>query len=802
MTAHRNHNEREPIDAAETNNGVALAKSGVRRRGSGPMAGARLLSVRILSSVCAVAALSCGVVVAVAPVNGSEHSTSTAANVTALTQATAQQTAQQSGGDRSGTAEQSGETADYEKSQNIYVKLSDDGTVNNMYVVNQFQVNKAGSIIDYGDYDTVTNLTDTAAIATSADEQVVDADTGMFYYQGDHADGELPWDISVSYTLDGKPVEAGDLGGAKGRVGVRIVTKRNVNIAETMFYDKYMLQISFTVPAADVRNIDTENAGVVADAGANKQLTYMVMPGRDGDLRFSAEAERFSMSAISIAAAPFSMSVDGMFDTSVMSDGFQQLADGMQQLADGGNQIAPGASRLADGTSQLHTGIRQLGAGTSQLGTGAGQLSGGVQQYGNGVKQLYSGLGQYAAGARQLSSGVNQYAKGMTQLNGGLAQLNGQMPALSKGIGQLSDGALQVSQGASGVAQGNKQLADQVNQVATQANAIKQQLSAALNKQYQEQCTTADQEAIAVQIEQLNQLLDAASTGNGKQSAAVGEEAASTQDGNSAAGMQTGVGLTEQQRTALEQIRQSLTTQQGRCSALAQAIAGLEKIPDLTQIEPVQGLNQLADGSKQLADGAKQLAAGLEQFDRQSSQLVDGVGKLADGAKQLADNAKTLTSGAQQLADNSGQLVDGAKQLTNNAGQLSSGASQLAGGVSQLGDGVGELEDGTAQLASGASQLSDGLVQLTDGMNQMASETGKLPTRMQQEINKALASFSGDVDPVDFISGKNKHTDHVQFMLTIDAIKVPSRDQQVADEHQPGFFERLKNLFAGRGGEE
>lgn len=59
-----------------------------------------------------------------------------------------------------GIVSAAGTEAEYEKDENIYGSLNEDGSVKELYVVNQFAVKKAGEITDCGIYDSVTNLTD------------------------------------------------------------------------------------------------------------------------------------------------------------------------------------------------------------------------------------------------------------------------------------------------------------------------------------------------------------------------------------------------------------------------------------------------------------------------------------------------------------------------------------------------------------------------------------------------------------------------------------------------------------------
>ena len=45
------------------------------------------------------------------------------------------------------------------KDENVYVTLKEDGSVSQVYVVNEYTSKSAGTVIDYGNYSSVKNLT-------------------------------------------------------------------------------------------------------------------------------------------------------------------------------------------------------------------------------------------------------------------------------------------------------------------------------------------------------------------------------------------------------------------------------------------------------------------------------------------------------------------------------------------------------------------------------------------------------------------------------------------------------------------
>ena len=106
-----------------------------------------------------------------------------------------------------------------EKEEVLYGILGLDGSVKSVYAVNIFNT---GDVTDYGDYSSVENLTNSDPITQNGDEITINSSAGRLYYQGTLKSLKLPWDIAVTYTLDGKQIPASQLAGASGALAIHI----------------------------------------------------------------------------------------------------------------------------------------------------------------------------------------------------------------------------------------------------------------------------------------------------------------------------------------------------------------------------------------------------------------------------------------------------------------------------------------------------------------------------------------------------------------------------------------------------
>lgn len=205
------------------------------------------------------------------------------------------------------------ETANTEKEENVYVSLAGDGSVADIYIVNMFALDGKTEIRDYGAYSSVHNLTSEADISLDGDSVTVSAEAGTFYYQGNLKDAQLPWNISVAYMLDGKNVAADELAGANGHLVISGSVTKN-KLADGDFYEAYMVQATVLLDTVKCRNIQTEGA-TEANVGADKQLSYMKLPGQDLSFTIETDVTDFSMEGISLNAVPLAIHMFGVGPT-------------------------------------------------------------------------------------------------------------------------------------------------------------------------------------------------------------------------------------------------------------------------------------------------------------------------------------------------------------------------------------------------------------------------------------------------------------------------------------------------------
>ena len=109
----------------------------------------------------------------------------------------------------------------------------------------------------------------------------------------------LPWKVSVTYSLDGPNVEANEVAGASGLIGVYIDIK-----PQTKEANRTIPVVAFTVPTQVADDVSADNSITVTTQGSN---TVVAAAGKAATgLEFSCymNAKDFSMSSVALAVLP------------------------------------------------------------------------------------------------------------------------------------------------------------------------------------------------------------------------------------------------------------------------------------------------------------------------------------------------------------------------------------------------------------------------------------------------------------------------------------------------------------------
>lgn len=263
------------------------------------------------------------------------------------------------------------------KDEVIYGKLDETGKPKNMYVVNSFNVTKPGEFFDYGTYTNVRNLTDLSTIEQSDTDEIHFKADDDFYYQGELENKALPWNIAITYLLDGKKMNPDELAGQSGKLEIQIKTTANKAV-DPVFFDYYLLQISIKLDTLIFENIHAPKA-TEAKEGKDSLISFNVMPGQDEVIILTAHAQDLKMDPIDIVAIPANLAIEGP-DTDDLTSDIQKLVDAIDEIHSGVGKLKSGATQLSDGAGELSTGSNDFQKGINELDQSSAELVNGSEQ--------------------------------------------------------------------------------------------------------------------------------------------------------------------------------------------------------------------------------------------------------------------------------------------------------------------------------------------------------------------------------------------------------------------------------------
>ncbi|AQQ52291.1 YhgE/Pip domain-containing protein [Planococcus lenghuensis] len=498
------------------------------------------------------------------------------------------------------------------KDEVVYANLTATGDLIESYVVNIFEVEEAGLITDYGPYATVRNLTDTSAIQQEGGKVEFTAPEGKFYYQG-NLEEPLPWDIAITYKLDGEEITPDELAGRDGHLQIVIGTEANEAV-NPVFFENYLLQISLALDTELYRNIEAP-AGMIANAGRDRQVTFTVMPEQEKEMIVEADVTDLEFSGISLSAVPSTLPIDAP-ELGGMTGDMQELTDGILKVHNGVGGLQDGIASLNDGVAELHSGSAEYRDGVTSLAASSGELLGASNEIGDALESMNNALSGEPADMdlgqlQELSGGLREIAEGLRDTATGLDTLNNNhqaaYTALDNAMTAIPDYEITEEQIQALYASGaDETVIDQLTETYAAAQAAKETY-AAVSEAFQAVKGTLNEVSgsLTEMADSLEEMADGLA--GSLEEPGAGDPFAQLQKGIS-----------------------ELTANYGEFHA---------------------GLSEYTGGVDQLAGSYKDLHAGIGQLESGTGELESGASRLHEGTGELQEATSDLPGQMQQEVD-------------------------------------------------------------------------------------------------------------------------------------------------------
>lgn len=213
-------------------------------------------------------------------------------------------------------------------------------------------------------------------------------------------DDQLPVDIKISYTLDGKSISPKKLAGKSGHLVIRYDYK-NLCQTEAVIAGKnekinvpFAVMTGMIVDNANFKNIQVSSGKIISD-GTRSIVAGIALPGLQENLNIDKDLVDFpEFVEISADVTDFSLSMSLSIvtnkilgddkkidlDTGDMDAALRQLRDAMNMLIDGSGKLFNGLTELYDKSGVLSEGVGRLTDGLRQLDSHTGELNDGALQ--------------------------------------------------------------------------------------------------------------------------------------------------------------------------------------------------------------------------------------------------------------------------------------------------------------------------------------------------------------------------------------------------------------------------------------
>ena len=612
--------------------------------------------------------------------------------------------------------------SDADKSETVYVKADASGTINEIKV--QTDLKNNGTSKEIKDFSTLKDIKNTKgneSFTQSSDGTITWENKGEdIHYEGTSTE-ELPVNVKIRYTLDGKSIQPKDLSGKSGKLGIRFdyenTTEENVTVnGEEMTSPVPFAVISAMIlPEDTASNIQVTNGKIFTMNDQSVVVGY-ACPGLKDSLKLTDYEPTKDVSipeSVEVTADVTDFEMD--FTATVVSSGlFEDLEedsfDDMEDAADSLQELGDASGKLADGAAQLLG-----GASTYQTYLG---------QYVDGVSQLAEGTDTLDDGVTALNENSGKLVSGASSLQNGLEQLNS---ALSVQI-STDSGSLPSAETLSALQEQIKSLSQQLDSVDSSLAEAKSSfasinwdtLKSSITEDAKEQSKTAATDAVQSAIDQI-----------------VSETASDSE-------------LSEESKNAVNDKMSQLKNEINDLSSSSTDIDQLKSATEGT-------LNSLTELIASCHTTLDQMSSGAGSFTEAMQSL-----------SSLSETLKTLQSSLSALSAGSLQLTQGLTSFQQGISQLSEGSSTLSQGATKLGTAGKELKEGYTTLAEGISSLSEGLT-LFD--KEGIQELEKLGGDDLKNLSKRMKAVKEADAEYDNYGGKlEEQTGEVRFIIETDGI--------------------------------
>ncbi|WP_297872114.1 hypothetical protein [uncultured Oscillibacter sp.] len=265
-----------------------------------------------------------------------------------------------------------------------YATLDYYGGLTEGSVVKSYALNGSAGLTDYGVYDEVVNLTDGTVPTVGSGSAVFrfgEEAPSHFYFEGKTRKPfeNLPWTLSLRYTLNGVPTRAEDLAGKQGVVEILLDAVPNEHAGDYARYN-YTLAAAAMFNQDDILSLEAPGAQVQL-VGNLRTVLFMVLPGEERHFSIRVGSDAFTFGGMTMLMVPATLAqLEEISKLSQRKDDLEEdyraLSGSLDNLLDALSDIQGGLYASASGLDQLDAARRTVSGGKGTIYDGTDRLRG------------------------------------------------------------------------------------------------------------------------------------------------------------------------------------------------------------------------------------------------------------------------------------------------------------------------------------------------------------------------------------------------------------------------------------------
>ena len=669
-----------------------------------------------------------------------------------------------------------GVTATYDEA--YYAMTDYYGNLTDGSVVKSYRTNGISTLTDYGDYDEVINLTDGTEPTRTDGKTVFQLDEsnlpGTFYFEGKTAKPfeQLPWTLSVSYTLNGVPTKAEDLAGKTGVVEINLDAVPNETASEYA-RNNYTLEAMAIFNQDDILSLEAPGAQVQL-IGNLRAVLFIGLPGEECHYTIRVGSNDFSFGGMTFLMVPATLSQleeitklserkdDLEENYNKLSGSMDSLLDAMAAMTGSLNASANGLDQLNQARNIFSSGKNTIYSGTDALRADLSNLADVLEPVESQITALSKTITSSKATLNSMVDTVSTLRKDLVDVEDALEDLEdgkGDLQAVLDSMGSLRRSLKKLQDALGGTVKDTTAEIDKT----IDANQNIGSITVAKVKKAHSAYVAADRQSFYQTLLELNGSSSA-------EAAATAKQLAETQE--KLAGLKQQLDSTQAQRQQLaEQLEEIKKQDPDLKSETAQKVqAGIAKCDAaITKLEG--GIQQIEAGLE--AAGATKLETGFQaKAGLTFQQFCQNVlGQDAATAKQMNDLWLVYASGKVKGGDTpasggtlSGELLHNDAAASSEEGSADTGSDESkteesADSSESVGGAVvdlisGGLDSAMAEIAKLQKSVTDVMTKLKNPTTQVVNDLSTLCGRIEdlsdlldsaEDLSAAIRYASSDL---------------------------------------------------------